>query len=352
MSTSDLAFLQYTGGTTGVAKAAMLSHGNLIANILQCTAWVSPFLYANPRRMITALPLYHIFSLTVNLFCFFYLGGCNVLVPNARDLTGLLRLMRKKPFTALTGVNTLFKKLLQHPDFSKVDFSPCDAIIAGGMALQTSVAEEWQQRTGKVIIEGYGLTETSPVVCVNRLNEPRHTGTIGLPIPGTEIAVVDDNDAFLPPNTPGEFCVRGPQVMIGYWERPDENQKVFLPGGWVRSGDIAIMDEKGFTRIVDRKKELILVSGFNVYPSEVENVLMEHPRIIEAAVVGIPDLNSTEVPKAYVVRNDIRLTEEEVRAYCEQKLSRYKVPKEVVFIDEIPKSPVGKILRRLLRDSV
>ncbi|MBP1151203.1 MULTISPECIES: AMP-binding protein [unclassified Methylocaldum] len=351
----DVAFLQYTGGTTGIAKGAMLTHRNLLANVEQCTQWIVGGL--PPERamvkgeevVITALPLYHIFALTVDLLCFTELGGLNYLITNPRDLQGLIKMLGKVRFSVITGVNTLFKGLLNTPGFDELDFSSLKFVISGGMPTEEAVANRWQQVTGCPITEGYGLTETSPVVSVNPPGLTEFNGSIGLPVPSTECSVRDDDGRPLPVGTAGELYVRGPQVMKGYWNSPDETENVMTPDGWLRTGDIARMDENGFFYIVDRKKDMILVSGFNVYPNELEAVLSTHPAVRECAAIGVPDDKTGETVKVFIVRKDESLDADTVRRYCRMNLAAYKVPKYIEFRDELPKSAVGKILRRELR---
>jgi len=346
----DLAFLQYTGGTTGGPKAAMLTHRNLVANIEQCTALLAPVLEPGEEVIVTALPLYHIFALTANALVFLRLGGRNHLVANARDLPGLVAELGKVPFTAITGVNTLFNKLLDTPGFSELDFSRLKLALGGGMAVQRPVAERWQAVTGMPLVEGYGLTETSPVVCINPPGLGTFTGSIGLPVPSTECCVRDDDGRMLAAGAEGELCVRGPQVMRGYWGREAETRRVLSADGWLRTGDLAVMDERGFFRVVDRKKDLILVSGFNVYPNEVEAVLAAHPAVLEAGVIGVPDGVAGEAVKAVVVTREPAPGAEALRRHCREQLAAYKIPKYVEFTHELPKSNVGKILRRRLRE--
>ena len=345
----DIAFLQYTGGTTGVAKGAMLTHRNIIANLQQAHAWIKPFLHEGEEVIITALPLYHIFSLTANCLTFFKIGATNVLITNPRDIPGFVEELGKHRFTAITGVNTLFNALLHNAEFAKLDFSALRISLGGGMAVQQAVAEKWAAVTGKPLVEAYGLTETSPAVCINPLDLPAFNHSIGLPISSTEVVVRDDDGIDLPVGQPGELCVRGPQVMKGYWNRPDETARAIMQDGFLKTGDVAVMDQKGFLRIVDRKKDMILISGFNVYPNEVEDVVVSHPGIIEAAVIGVPDERSGEAVKAFVVRKDPNLTKEALIAYCRENLTAYKVPHLIEFRDELPKTNVGKILRRALR---
>jgi long-chain acyl-CoA synthetase len=346
----DLAFLQYTGGTTGVAKGAMLTHGNLVANLQQASAWLSAISKPTEETVITALPLYHIFSLTANCLTFMKLGGHNILITNPRDMTGFVKELGKVKFTAVTGVNTLFNGLLHTPGFDRLDFSTLKITMGGGMAVQRAVAENWRKVTGKPLIEAYGLTETSPAACINPLDLSDHNGSIGLPIPSTELSIRDDEDRELGIGEKGELCIRGPQVMQGYWNRPEDTAKVMTSDGYLRTGDIGIMDERGYTRIVDRKKDIILVSGFNVYPNEIEDVVALHPGVREAAAVGIPDEKSGEAVKIVVVKKDPALTAEALIAHCRQHLTSYKVPRHVEFRTELPKTNVGKILRRLLRE--
>jgi long-chain acyl-CoA synthetase len=349
----DIAFLQYTGGTTGVSRGAMLLNRNITANLIQVDAWLNPFLTAEDRKnyiIITALPLYHIFSLTVNCLMMLKIGGKNVLIVNPRDIPGFVKELAKHKYTTITGVNTLFNGLMNHPDFEKLDFSALRISNGGGMAVQKAVAEKWKRITGVTLTEGYGLTETSPVATTNPPDAKEFSGTIGLPLPSTEISIRDDAGDELPLGQPGEICIRGPQVMAGYWQRPEETAKVMTADGFFRSGDIGIMDENGHTRIVDRKKDMILVSGFNVYPNEIEGVVMMHPGVLECAAVGVPDAHSTEAVKLFVVRKDPDLTEREVRAHCHENLTGYKCPKHIEFRAELPKTNVGKILRRALRD--
>ena len=346
----DLAFLQYTGGTTGVAKGAMLSHGNMVANMLQAGAWVGGNAKPGEEVIITALPLYHIFSLTANGLVFIRLGGLNWLITNPRDMPGFVKELKKSRFTALTGVNTLFNGLLNTPGFAEVDFSRLHLTLGGGMAVQRAVAERWKKVTGVTLAEAYGLTETSPAACINPLDLKDYNGSIGLPVPATDVAIWSEDGKPLPPGEVGELMVKGPQVMQGYWNRPDETAKVLGPDGWLHTGDIARMDENGYFYIVDRKKDMILVSGFNVYPNEVEDIVMTHPGVAEVAAVGVPDEHSGEVVKLFVVRKDPNLTVEALKEFCRENLTGYKRPKIIEFRDALPKSNVGKILRRELRD--
>jgi long-chain acyl-CoA synthetase len=346
----DVAFLQYTGGTTGVAKGATLLHRNIVANLLQSKAWLNPFLGDELQVIITPLPLYHIFSLTANCLVFMTLGAENVLITNPRDIAGFVKEMSKHRFTALTGVNTLFNALLNNTEFAKLDFSSMQMSLGGGMAVQRAVAERWKQVTGKPLIEAYGLTETSPAATMNPFTLPAYNGSIGLPIPSTDLVLRDDEGRDVALGERGEICIKGPQVMSGYWNRPDETAKVIDKNGWLATGDIGVMDEQGFVRIVDRKKDMILVSGFNVYPNEIEAVVAMHTGVLECAAIGVPDTKSGETVKLFVVKKDPALTAESVLAHCREQLTGYKCPREVEFRSELPKSNVGKILRRELRD--
>jgi len=346
----DIAFLQYTGGTTGPARGAILTHRNMVANLEQASTWLGGGLREGEEVIITALPLYHIFSLLANCMTFIRCGGENVLIPNPRDIPAFVRVLRKTPFTAMTGVNTLFNALLNQPDFAELDFGTLRLTLGGGMAVQRRVAERWREVTGCLLLEAYGLTETSPAVCINPLDLEAFNGSVGLPVPSTDISIRDPYDAELPPGEVGELCVRGPQVTPGYWGRPEETADAFLEGGWLRTGDMARVDERGFVYIVDRRKDMILVSGFNVFPNEVEDVLVGHPKVLEAAVVGVPDEEHGERVCAFVVPTDPGLTEADVIAHCREGLTRYKVPREIHFRTELPKTNVGKILRRTLRE--
>ena len=345
---SDNAFLQYTGGTTGVAKGATLSHGNVVANIMQCDQW---FLDTKKggELVVTALPLYHIFALTVNGLLMFSLGAKNLLITNPRDMKAFLGELKKIQMTVFTAVNTLFNGLLHQPDFAQVDFSKLKYTVGGGMAVQGAVAKHWQEVTGKSLAEGYGLSETSPVLSVNPLDGTEQIGTIGTPFPSTDMCIMDEEGNQLPQGEPGEICAKGPQVMSGYWQRPEDTKETFF-GDWFRTGDIGIMNEDGFFKIVDRKKDMILVSGFNVYPNEIEEVIVAHDKVLEVAAIGIVDEKTTEAVKVFIVKNDPSLTAEEVMEYCKEDLTNYKRPKHIEFIDELPKSNVGKIIRRLLRE--
>ncbi|MCG8474337.1 MAG: AMP-binding protein [Cytophagales bacterium] len=347
----DVAFLQYTGGTTGVAKGAILTHGNMVGALEQCCAWIAPILEANKiPTVITALPLYHIFALMANCLFIFKLGGKNILIPNARDFPAFIRIMKDNPFSMITGVNTLYNALLNNEDFNDIDFSQLKVSLGGGMAVQDTVAQKWKEATGCVLSEAYGLTETSPAVCINPLDGSAVMGSIGLPIPSTEIQIVTDSEKLAGFDEPGELWVRGPQVMKGYWNRPDETADALTQDGWFKTGDIATMDSKGYVRIVDRKKEMILVSGFNVYPNEVENVVSMHKKVLEVGAIGIPHPKSNEVVKIFVVKRDPSLTEEELLSFCKENMTGYKVPKAVEFMKELPKTNVGKILRRKLKE--
>ncbi|MGK3135063.1 long-chain-fatty-acid--CoA ligase FadD [Pantoea trifolii] len=349
VTNDDLAFLQYTGGTTGVAKGAMLTHRNMQANLEQTKATYGKLLRPGKEQVVTALPLYHIFALTVNGLLFLDLGGTNLLITNPRDIPGFVKELSKFPFTAITGVNTLFNALLNDANFNKLDFSTLRLSAGGGMAVQKAVAERWEKLTGHYLLEGYGLTECSPLVSVNPYDITCHTGSIGLPVPSTDVRIVDDEDKDVAPGEPGELCIRGPQVMVGYWQRVDATDEV-LKNGWLHTGDIVTVDSEGFIRIVDRKKDMILVSGFNVYPNEIEDVLMQHEKVREAAAIGVPSDLSGEAVKVCIVKKDPSLTKEEVLDHCRRQLTGYKVPKIIEFRDELPKTNVGKILRRELRD--
>ncbi|WP_175765561.1 AMP-binding protein [Burkholderia ambifaria] len=349
----DLAFLQYTGGTTGVAKGAMLTHGNLIANLLQAKAWIADQVSGDVETVLTPLPLYHIYSLTVNAFIFMGLGGRNILIANPRDMKMVMKIIRNETFTGITGINTLYNAFLDNEEFCKRDFSQLKLAMAGGMAMQRAVAERFQQVTGRPVVEGYGLTECSPIVTMNPVNlsdMAEFSGSIGLPAPSTLVRFRREDGTWAAVGEPGELCVHGPQVMRGYWQRPDETAKVIDADGWLATGDIGVMDERGFIRLIDRKKDMILVSGFNVYPNEIEEVLVMHPGISEAAAIGIPDEVQGERIKVFVVRRDPALTVDDVLAHCRKNLTGYKMPKFVEFRDALPQTNVGKILRRALRD--
>lgn len=347
----DLAFLQYTGGTTGVSKGAMLTHRNIIANMLQVRSWISPLLVEASEVAVCALPLYHIFSLTVNGFIIPSVGGTNVMVTNPRDLANFVKLLRTTKVSIFPAINTLYNALMNHPDFMKIDFSGLKLSVAGGMALQKTVAERWIKLTKTLIVEGYGLTETSPVATVNPVDGTDRIGSIGLPIPSTELKLVDENGKeVLTPETPGEICIRGPQVMKGYWMKPEETKKILDSEGWIKSGDVGVFDKDGFFRIVDRKKDMILVSGFNVYPNEVEEVVMSSGLAIEVAAIGVADAKSDEVVKVFIVPKNDSVTSEQIIEHCRKNMTPYKVPKHVEFRKELPKTNVGKILRRALRE--
>lgn len=347
----DLAFLQYTGGTTGVSKGAMLTHRNMVANMLQVRNWFGPHVQDGSEIIITALPLYHIFALTCNCLVFMNVGGLNVLITDPRDMPGFVKELSRYRFTIITGVNTLFNGLLNTPGFAELDFSSLKLSMGGGMAVQRAVAEKWQKVTRCALFEGYGMTESSPVATVNRPDTREYTGSIGVPAPGTELSIQDDDGRLLPQGEVGEICIRGPQVMKGYWQRPEESAKTITPDGWLRTGDVGKMDERGYFYIVDRKKDMILVSGFNVYPNEIEDVVATHPGVLEVAAVGIPDEKSGEAVKLVIVRKDPKLTVEDVKAHCRAQLTGYKQPKIIEFRNELPKTNVGKILRRELRDA-
>jgi len=348
---ADIAFLQYTGGTTGVSKGAMLSHRNMVFNIHQTQAFEDGIWDGVERIVaITALPLYHIFSLQSNCLSMMLRGGENVLITNPRDFPAFVKELSRHKFGYFTGVNTLFTGLLNTPGFSDLDFSALRLCVGGGMAVQEAVAKRWKEVTGHTIIQGYGLTETSPTAIVVPLRMEEFTGTIGLPVPSTEVRICDDNGKDVALGELGEICIRGPQVMEGYWQKPEETAKVMFPGGWFRTGDIGRMDEGGFTYIEDRKKDMILVSGFNVYPNEIEGVVVEMPGVLEAAAIGVPDEKSGEIVKLFVVKNDESVTAEDIINHCRDNLTGYKRPKEIEFRDELPKTNVGKILRRALRD--
>lgn len=345
----DNLFLQYTGGTTGVSKAAVLTHNNLLGNLFQMLAWLTQELKEGDENIIAALPLYHVFCLTVNCFGLFANGNHNILITNPRDIKEFIKILSRVKPTVITAVSTLIAGLLNHKDFDTFDASTLKVTVAGGMALKRSVAEEWKRRTKTSVIEGYGLTEASPVVACNPLNGSDRLGTIGMPLPSTEIRILDESGKAVGFNTPGELCVRGPQVMKEYWNQPGETKLVLDSDGWLHTGDVAEMEEDGYLKIVDRKKDMILVSGFNVYPNEVEDVLMRHPKVLEAAAIGIPNEHSGEAVKLFIVKRDASLTEEEVQSYCREHLAAYKCPKAIEFRKELPKTNVGKILRRELR---
>jgi long-chain acyl-CoA synthetase len=342
------ALLQYTGGTTGVPKGAILTHRNLVANALQCRAWIAPNLPEEQGSVLTPLPLYHIFSLTANLLAFVLMGGLSVLVPNPRDLKGLIRTMRRAQVTTMTGVNTLFNALINTPDFAGLDFRKLAFAIGGGAAVQSAVAMRWREITGSDLVEGYGLTEASPVVCINPVRSPK-LGTVGLPVSSTEVAIRDDHGDDLPLGEAGEICVRGPQVMQGYWQRPDETKRVLGTDGWLHTGDIGAFDAQGFLKILDRKKDMINVSGFKVFPNEVEDVMAQHPGVLEAAVIGVADPHTGQGVKLFVVKRDPAVTEAELTKFARERLAAYKVPKTIVFADSLPKSNIGKIIRKDLK---
>lgn len=354
VSGDDIAFLQYTGGTTGVSKGAVLLHRNVLSNVAQNSLWVEDAYTVKPKpahlNFICALPLYHIFALTVNALMGMQQGAQNVLIPNPRDIPGFVKELAKYPMHIFPGLNTLFNALLNNEEFRKLDFKPLILTLGGGMAVQKGVAERWKALTGCPVSEGYGLSETSPVATANKFSSSDFTGTIGLPLPSTEIAIRDDDGNNVPLGEVGEICIRGPQVMASYWNRPDETAKVMTKDGFFKSGDMGFMDERGYTKIVDRKKDMILVSGFNVYPNELEEVVAHHPGVLEVAAIGVPDEHSGEVPKLFVVKKDPALTVEALMAYCRENLTGYKRPKFIEFRTELPKTPVGKILRRALRD--
>jgi len=352
VTNQDIAFLQYTGGTTGIAKGAMLTHRNLVANVMQAEAWFNPILERGKEIIITALPLYHIFSLTANCLFIFKIGGLNVLITNPRDLPQVIAEMAKFKLTAITGVNTLFNGLLKHPKFAQLDFSELKLSLGGGMAVQQAVADKWYAVTGAPLLEAYGLTETSPCVTVNPPDLKYYNGTVGLPVSSTDVALFNDEGNEVSFNQPGELAVKGPQVMYGYWRNPIETQKVFTKDGWLLTGDIASIDEQGYVRIRERKKDMILVSGFNVYPNEIEDVIARLQGVKEVAVIGVPDEGSGEVVKAYIVKEDPDLTVSDVLRYCHKNLTGYKIPKYVEFAEDLPKSNVGKILRRALRNDI
>jgi long-chain acyl-CoA synthetase len=349
----DAAFLQYTGGTTGVSKGATLLHRNVLANVQQNALWVQDAYRIKPKpaglTYVCALPLYHIFALTINAFMGMQQGANNVMIPNPRDIPGLVKELKKQPFHVFPGLNTLFNALLNNDDFRTLDFKPLVLTLGGGMAVQRAVADRWLKLTGCPITEGYGLSETSPVATANKFSSNEFTGTIGLPLPSTEIAIRDDKGQDLPIGEVGEICIRGPQVMAGYWNRPDETAKVMTKDGFFTSGDIGFMDERGYVTVVDRKKDMILVSGFKVFPNELEDVVARHPGVLEVAAVGVPDEHSGEVPKLFVVKKDPNLTAEDLATYCRENLTGYKRPRFIEFRTELPKSNVGKILRRELR---
>jgi long-chain acyl-CoA synthetase len=347
----DLAFLQYTGGTTGVAKGAMLTHRNMVANMLQSREWMkAASIGEDTETVITALPLYHIFALTANCLVFMAFGGTNILITNPRDMPAFIKELSKVPFSVIPGVNTLFNGMLNTPGFAELDFSTLKGALGGGMAVQRAVANRWHEVTGTALVEAYGLTETSPAACINPMDLEEFNGCIGLPISSTECGIMSDDGELLPQGERGELVVRGPQVMKGYWQRPEETDKVITEDGWLLTGDIAVMTEDGFFKIVDRKKDMILVSGFNVYPNEIEDVIAHHPKVLEVAAIGVPDEKSNEAVKVFIVKSDPSLDEQELRAYCAEQLTGYKRPRHIEFRADLPKTNVGKILRRELRD--
>ena len=345
----DMAFIQYTGGTTGVSKGAVLTHGNMVSNVIQSEAWFKPILRSSTEAIITALPLYHIFSLTANCLLFTKIGGLSILITNPRDLPAFVKTLQTTRFTSITGVNTLFNALANTDGIRDVDWSKVTMSFGGGMAVQESVAQQWQEITDTILIEGYGLTETSPAAVINPMTSDKFSGTIGVPISSTEVEIRDNDGNALPFGEPGEVCIRGPQVMRGYWQRPDETAEVLDDEGWFMTGDVGFMSEEGFIKLVDRKKDMILVSGFNVYPNELEEVVAHHPEILEVAAIGVPDEHSGEVVKMFIVPKSATLTEEDVMAYCRENLTGYKRPKHIEFLDELPKTNVGKVLRKELR---
>lgn len=349
IESKDIAFLQYTGGTTGVSKGAMLSHKNVISNVIQVSSWMDIMLEEKKEIVITALPLYHIFALVCNALVMFKYGARNILITNPRDMDGFVKELSNYKFSIITGVNTLFNGLLNNKNFNNLDFSQLKVAFGGGMAVQDVVANQWKSVTGCPLVEGYGLTETSPVVTINPLDGTNKVGTIGLPIPKTDIKFVDDKNKEVPEGERGEICVGGPQVMEGYWKRENDTKEI-IKGGWLYTGDIGVIDKDGFIKIVDRKKEMVLVSGFNVFPNEVEHVISSHPKVLEVGVIGVPDKKTTEAVKAVIVKKDESLTEDEIKVYCKEKLTNYKCPKHIGFSDELPKSNVGKILRRIIKE--
>ena len=346
----DIVFLQYTGGTTGVSKGAILTHGNIVANVLQANVWISSEFVHGQDKAITALPAYHIFCMTANMLTMMSMAIENILITNPRDFEGFVRILQKTDFNIIIGVNTLFRKLLNTPGFDAIKFNDIKLSFAGGMAVTKDVAHDWEKATNSVVVEAYGLTETSPAVCVNPLDITEFTGSIGIPISSTEVQIKDDEGNDVGINAPGELCVRGPQVTQGYWNRPDANQEIFTADGFFRTGDYAQIDEKGYVRILDRKKNMILVSGFNVFPNEIEDVVCQHPDVVEAAAIGIADEDAGEVVKLFVVKSNPSLSEKDVKAFCKEQMTGYKRPKVVEFIDEIPKTNVGKISHKDLRD--
>lgn len=351
LSPDDPAFLQYTGGTTGTSKGAVLTHRNMSANVLQAMAWIQPVVNSGQELIVTALPLYHIFALTANCMTFMMFGARNLLIANPRDIPNFVKEWAKHPVTVFTGVNTLFNALLNNPDFCRLDHRRLRLNLGGGMAVQKPVAERWQEVTGSPLTQAYGLTETSPAATINPLTQREFNGSIGLPISSTRVEIRDDEGRTLPHGQVGEICIAGPQVTPGYWNKPEETAKIFTPDGFLKTGDMGYMDELGYAYIVDRKKDMILVSGFNVYPNEIEEVVAEHPGVLEVAAVGVPDTQSGEAVKIFIVRRDPALTEASLLAHCRERLTNYKVPRQIEFRTELPKTNVGKILRRALRES-
>ncbi len=347
---NDTAFLQYTGGTTGVAKGAVLTHRNIVSNVLQAAAWTRPVIQGPGDLIVTPLPLYHIFSLTANLFNFIELGANNLLITNPRDIPGFIKQLKNAGFSFMTGVNTLFVALMQRPEFADIDFSRFKGAMGGGMAVQRAVSDDWEAITGMPIIQGYGLTETSPVICANPLTATEFNGSVGVPLPSTDIAIFGEQANELAIGEVGEICARGPQVMQGYWQRPEATEQIMFDDGWLRTGDVGRMDERGYVFIEDRLKDLIIVSGFNVYPTEIEDVVVSHPGVLEAAAIGVPDSKTGEAVKLFVVRKDVALTAEELERYCREHLTAYKIPDHIEFRDDLPKSNIGKVLKRELRD--
>jgi long-chain acyl-CoA synthetase len=350
IKTSDIAFLQYTGGTTGISMGAVLTHQNIISNMLQIREWMKPKLREREEVAITALPLYHIFALTVNCLCMLQLGAENILITNPRDLGSFIKELKKYPFTFITGVNTLFKGLLNHPDFPSVDFRNLKVSVGGGMALQKVVAEKWEVFTGCPLVEGYGLSETSPVLSCNPIDGSHQIGTIGLPVSSTDMIVMNEEGKEVTLGEAGEICAKGPQVMKGYWNKEEETKNVFFNDEWFRTGDIGLLNEDGFFNIIDRKKDMILVSGFNVYPNEIEEVVSKLEGVLDVAAIGIPDEKSSEAVKLFVVSGNADLTSEKILQHCKKNLTHYKIPKHIEFVKDLPKSNVGKILRRILRE--
>ncbi len=350
IKSEDIAFLQYTGGTTGVSKGAMLSHRNVVSNVIQVSSWMDIMLKEKKEIVITALPLYHIFALVCNALVMFKYGARNILITNPRDMDGFIKELSKHKFSIITGVNTLFNGLLNNKKFSQLNFENLKVAFGGGMAVQDSVANTWKEVTGCPLVEGYGLTETSPVVTINPLDGTNKIGTIGLPIPKTDVKFISDDGSEVKAGERGEICVYGPQVMEGYWKR-EKDTKEIIKKGWLHTGDVGVIDDEGFIKIVDRKKEMVLVSGFNVFPNEVEHVISSHPKVLEVGVIGVPDKKTTEAVKAVIVKKDSSLTADEIKTYCKEKLANYKCPKHIGFTSELPKSNVGKILRRIIKEN-